>query len=118
MRIKADELGSVSSVKRQIQARSDSDLQHTPAGEGYYTLPIRCELTVAHRQVQEMRQDVSIVQSHSLSSLTLRPHFLPPAWARRYIHYLGRHTIYSAAFPRPTSGQPCSRKVLRRSCLR
>ena len=54
-------------VQRQVQPRTDADLKHKTARGSNGLLPITREALVAHRQLDQTRQDQRLVEPHSLS---------------------------------------------------
>src|SRR5438045_93689 len=54
----------VRAVERQIKARSDTDLKHTPYRGADDALPIRTQRLHAHRTVQERRENEAAVEAH------------------------------------------------------
>jgi hypothetical protein len=64
MRLDAENLGCTVRVEAKIQPGADTDFQHATLGLGQNPLSIRIVVGVAHRKVDERRQDVVLVETH------------------------------------------------------
>src|ERR1700738_885385 len=62
-----------SPIEREVQARSDPDLEHSPLGHADDPLAIRQQTAVTHREIAESRQNDVTVEAHEL-----------PLWHRRF----------------------------------
>lgn len=71
-RLQPHDLLHTRAVVRQVQTRPYANLEHTPMRMGQRSSAIGQELAIAHREIDDVRQDVIIVEAHTGCDISLQ----------------------------------------------
>src|SRR6185503_16197096 len=65
----SDDFANGAGVEGQVQTRAHADLEHAPTGQRHQALAISLNRTLPHRQLDELRHNRALVESHRMPLL-------------------------------------------------